>query len=185
MERRQYLATIGGTASVLSLAGCSSSDSDGSDGGDETGGSEYEAGDGAEAMLTTDYFGEGWTEQEVEGDSVGEDDGPEFESGVFRSFFSEDETEAVIAAIGIAEDPDTAETITDDYATANIVGGESVDLGDGGQRGEAQGFGVVTFTDSNAGIISLAGREAGLELQPMNGRAYNVGEDLLNNLQEL
>ena len=179
MERRQYLATIGGTASVVSIAGCSSI------GDDESDGPDYEPGDDTEAMITTDYFTEGWTGEEVEDDNVGEDDGPEAETGTTREFSNEDETEAAAAGIGITDEPDTAEAIIDDWATANIVQGESVELGDGGERGEVEGFGGVGFFHSNAAILSLAGRQSGFELQPMNGRAYNIAETLLNNLQEL
>lgn len=179
MNRRGVLQSTSTVGAVV-LAGCT--DSVPGLGGS---GNEYEPGDDSEAMITTDYFGEGWTGQESEGDGVGEDDGPEAETGTSREFYNEDETEAVVAGIGIAEDPDTAEEIINDWTTANIVRGESVDLGDGGERGEVEGLGAIGVFDSNAAIFSGAGRQAGLELQPMDGRAYNLAQTLLDNLQEL
>jgi hypothetical protein len=186
LSRRRILQMTSAVG-VASLAGCSDSIPGGGGNGNEAQkGNKYEPGDDAEAMLSTDYFGEDWTEQEVEGDSVGEDDeGPEAETSSTRQFFNGDETEAVLVGIGITDEPETAATIIDDWATANIIQGESVDLGDGGERGEVEGFGAVGFSDSNAAIFSLATREAGLELQPMNGRAYTVAQDVLDNLEEL
>lgn len=177
-DRRRVLQ-LTSTVGIATVAGCIDSISGGGNG------NEYEPGDDAEAMLTTDYFGTGWTKQEPEDDSVGEDDSPDPETATSLEFLNEDETEAVAAAIGITDAPETAEKIIDDWTTANIVQGESVDLGDGGQRGETEGFGAVAVFHSNAAVLSAAGRQSGLELQPMHGRAYNVVQDMLDNLQEL
>lgn len=179
ITNRRKMLQLTSAAGVAVLAGCV-------DQIPGFGGNEYEPGDDEEAMITLDYFGEGWIEDdEIEDDDIGEDDGPEFETGTDRYFYTEEEDEAVFVALGIAEDADTAEEIIGDWTTSNIVSGESVDLGDGGERGEVEGFAAVAFTHSNAGIFSMATRQAGFELEPMHGRAYDVGEDILDNLQEL
>lgn len=178
---RRTMIQLGSVAGIAMLAGCVDQISG-------VFGDEYEPGDDEAAMINVDYFGDGWIEEDYEPDDDGpddDDDEPDWESGTSRLFYTEDDDEAVIAMMGIAEDSDSAAEAIDDWATANIVGGEEIDLGDGGERGEIEGFGAVAFSHSNAGIITMAGRMAGFDIQAQHGKAYEVGEALLDNLQDL
>lgn len=101
-------------------------------------GPQYREGDDEQAMITLDYLHNEWEEFEpddTDDDEFGEDDGPEPVSSTLKYFQSEDGNEAVLAGIGIFEDSRVAEESVEDYTNSNFVGEESVNLGDGGERG--------------------------------------------------
>jgi hypothetical protein len=152
-------------------------------------GPQYREGDDEQAMITLDYLHNEWEEFEpddTDDDEFGEDDGPEPVSSTLKYFQSEDGNEAVLAGIGIFEDSRVAEESVEDYTNSNFVGEESVNLGDGGERGVFnETWALVAFSHSNVFIISGAVSQSGLELQPNYGRSYTLGEDLLGNLKEL
>jgi hypothetical protein len=179
---RRNVIQLASSGCVAALAGCSGIL--GSDGPDN-----FEEDDVEEAMVTLDYFPDGWevANEDLGGDDdeFGNDDEPLFDSGTGKLFSSEDGQEAVGAILGVNEDTDAAKEAVDDYTSQYLVDSESVDLGDGGKRGTLEEFGLVMFSYSNVGVLAIAVEQSGTQLEPMHGRAYEVGEDLLENLKSL
>ncbi|WP_254522047.1 hypothetical protein [Natrinema caseinilyticum] len=194
--RRKAITGIGGVT-MAALAGCTSSISG------AIGGPRFEKGDERDVMFEASWFGDGWEESEAEGSEGGvgnssnesEDDEDEWDLGFDtnevpynpKTFEKEDDDGFyfVMAAVGILEDGNAAESAVEDFGRREMVDPGDPDVGDTSVRGEVDKVGVLYFSLDNAVVLAGAATLVGFDLNPDHGRALEAGEELESRLKEL
>lgn len=179
MNRRRYIATIGTSASVLSLAGCSSNgggDDGGGDGNSTTDQQEqgplYEESDKEDMLLSVDDFPDGWTGTS----STGQDGGD-------RDFTNDAKLEYVTVSVNIYGDVAAAE---DEFEQARAGFFETNDypIGDEAFWATRNPGAFTMFRHSNADGRVVAGT-AGVESGPNQANSQEYAEVMYEKWENL
>ncbi|MFC6764026.1 hypothetical protein [Natrinema soli] len=194
--RRKAIAGIGSTT-IAALAGCTSSVTN------AVTGPRFEEGDEQEVMLEASWYGDGWEESEEDdpGEGAGnesdesEDNDDEWDLGFDteevpynpKTFEKEDgdSIDIAMAAVGILEDNDAAESAVEEFGRREMINPEDPDVGDTAVRGEVDNIGLLYFSLDNAIVLSGAASVVGFNLEADHGKALEAGEELESRLEDL